>query len=33
MPLHWFNPRVRVETDKPGQAYEVTNLERAAVPS
>ncbi|MCU4178216.1 DUF982 domain-containing protein [Bosea sp. BH3] len=30
MPLHWFTPPVYVETERPGERYAVTNIERAA---
>lgn len=30
MPLHWFEPPVVIETDKAGECYAVTNVERAA---
>jgi len=30
MPLHWFTPPIYVHTERPGERYAVTNIERAA---
>lgn len=29
MPLHWFNPAVIIQADKPGTSYAVINVEKA----